>query len=143
MPFLLGVWVTWLFLILLFGVNNLSGDMIVEVACAVVLASRTLAHISLDHAHELAKSVPLTLVTLVIIGGGLRNPEALKAILTQMQSTPVSIEVYAALFASELTLTAGWYWIGVRWLALRGWRVPGLPTPSPATPDGNGTTPDL
>lgn len=126
-PLLLLFWVMWLLVILLVGVNALSGARIVEVACAVVLATRTLAHVRLEHAHELAKNIPLTLVTLVLISGALRNTDSLTSILEQIQTTTITTQVSVALFATDLVLTSAWYWLGVRWLAPRGWRVPGLP----------------
>jgi hypothetical protein len=126
-PVLIAFWVFWLIVILLVGVNSLSGARIVVVACAVVLATRGLAHVHLEHAHELAKNIPLTLVTLVLISGALRNPDSLVSVIDQMQATSISTQVTLLLVVGDVALTGAWYWIGVRRLAPRGWNVPGIP----------------
>jgi hypothetical protein len=125
-PILLVFWVLWLIAVLLVGVNTLSGARLVEVACAVVLATRVLAHVRLEHAHELAKSIPLTLVTLVIVSGALRDEVSLTSVLDQIQATTITTSVTAVLVLGDVAVTAAWYWIGVRRLAARGWRVPGV-----------------
>lgn len=126
-PFLMTLWVLWLAVILVVGVNYLTGARIVEVACAVVLATRTLAHIRPEPAHELAKNIPLTLVTLVIVSGAVRNTDSLVSFLEGIETTTITTQVSVVLFAGDVALTAAWYWIGVRWLAPRGWSVPGQP----------------
>ncbi len=126
-PFLMTLWVLWLVVILVVGVNYLTGARIVEVACAVVLAARALAHIRPEPAHELAKNIPLTLVTLVIVSGAVRDPDSLVSFLEEIETTTITTQVSVALFAGDVALTAAWYWIGVRWLAPRGWTVPGVP----------------
>lgn len=125
-PVLMACWVIWLTLVLLIAVNDLDGTRMLEVACAVVLATRVLAHLSREHAHEISKSVPLTLVTLVLISGSLRDPDSMRSALDQLSSTSLTWPATFLLVGADLALTLAWYWIGVRWWALRrGHDVPG------------------
>jgi len=129
-PFLLVAWYLFLLLILLSGNNWLNGAESLIVATSVIAAARVLAHISPERSHELAKSVPLTLVTLLLISGGLRGPKEIVAILDQWVHTDISGPAQALLLICELGTTALWYWVGVRYLWSRGFRVPGMPPPT-------------
>ena len=128
-PLLLLAWNVFLLVILLSGDNWLDGPRSLVVATSVIAAARILAHLSPERAHELAKSVPLTLVTLLLISGGFRGLTETIKILDQLAHTDVSGPALAVPLILELTTTAVWYWVGVRVMWARGYRVPGLPTP--------------
>jgi hypothetical protein len=113
--------------ILVIAANSLSGDAIVVVSSAIVLAARAFAHISPERSHELAKTVPLTLVTLVLISGGIRDQASLEAIATELGQLTITPQATALLLVAEYVIALAWYWIGVRWLWPRGRDVPGLP----------------
>lgn len=126
-PFLLMSWNLVLSIVLIVAANELSGDRIVVVSAAVVLAARVFAHISPERSHELAKTVPLTLVTLVLITGGIRSEASLDNIADEFARTSYTPQAIVLLLAAELVVTAAWYWFGVRWWWPRGHDVPGLP----------------
>lgn len=126
-PFLLIGWNFVLIIVLIIAANDLTGDRIVVVAAAIVLAARVFAHLSPERSHELAKTVPLTLVTLVLISGGIRDATSLENIADEFARTSYTPQALLLLLAAELVVTALWYWVGVRWWWPRGHDVPGLP----------------
>jgi hypothetical protein len=126
-PFLLMAWNFLLIIVLIIAANELTGDRIVVVAAAIVLAARVFAHLSPERSHELAKTVPLTLVTLVLISGGIRDDTSLENIAEEFGRTSYTPQALLLLLAAELVVTALWYWVGVRWWWPRGHDVPGLP----------------
>jgi hypothetical protein len=126
-PVLVAFWFLFFVVILLVGTNDLGGNDVLRVSMAVVIASRFLAHVWREPAHELAKTVPLTLAALVIIAGGLRSQTSLEDVLTQVFETGVSGVAWLVLLFVDYLFTAVWYWVGVRWWTPRGHRVPGVP----------------
>jgi hypothetical protein len=126
-PFLLLLWTASLVFILVVGTNNLSGFEIQAVASAVVIAARLFAHISPERSHELSKTVPLTLVTLVLISGSVRDFETMGAVFEDFTRTELTWPATFTVLWAELLFTGLWYWVGVRWLWPRGRSVPGMP----------------
>jgi hypothetical protein len=126
-PFLLFLWVQGLMLILLFTKNDLKGPELYAVATAIVIAVRILAHLSHEHSHELAKSVPLTIVTLLVITGSWRTGASFDQVSNDFLRTNVSLPVVALPLVVELAMTGLWYWVGVRWWWEKGYDVPALP----------------
>lgn len=126
-PFLLVLWSGSLVVILVIGTNNLTGREIEAVASAVVIAARFFAHLSPERSHELAKTVPLTLVTLVLISGSMRDLQSMNALIEDFDRTELSWSATLLVLGAELLFTTTWYWLGVRVLWPRGYNVPGLP----------------
>lgn len=126
-PFLLSLWAGSLIFILVIGTNNLTGREIEAVAAAVVIAARLFAHISPERSHELAKTVPLTLVTLVLISGSIRDFASMGSVFDEFLRTQLTWPATFLMVGMELLFTALWYWVGVRWLWPRGRNVPGMP----------------
>ena len=121
------VWWWFFFVVVLFiSANRLSVFEMLEISGAVVLASRMLAHVWREPAHELSKTIPLTIVTLVLVAGGIRDDDAWDDYFQQLQDLDVTGQALLLLILADYTMTALWYWIGVRWLAAKGRRVPGL-----------------
>jgi hypothetical protein len=130
MPILLLLWAAGLELILVFTNNGLTGQQITAVSMAVVIAVRIWAHISLEHAHELAKSIPLTIITLLIVTStGWRSTDQIGETLIEWSSTDLTGPALGLLIATEFVICTAWYWLGTRWLHGRGRRVPGLGEP--------------
>ena len=127
MPVLLFLWVQGLVLILLFAKNDLAGSDVFAVAVAIVVAVRILAHVSREHSHELAKSVPLTIVTLFVITGSWRGGDSLTQVTDDYVRTDVSFPVLLLPLAVEFAVTALWYWLGVRWWWHRDYDVVAMP----------------
>lgn len=126
-PFLLMLWSGALVAILVVSTNNLTGPEIQIVASAVVIAARLFAHISPERSHELSKTVPLTLVTLVLISGSVRELSSMEALFGELERTDLTWGATSVVLVAELSFTALWYWVGVRWLWPRGRNVPGMP----------------
>jgi hypothetical protein len=126
-PFLLMLWTASLVTILVISTNNLTGPEIQIVASAVVIAARIFAHISPERSHELSKTVPLTLVTLVLISGSVRELSSMEALFGELERTDLTWGATSVVLLAELVITTLWYWVGVRWLWPRGRNVPGMP----------------
>lgn len=132
---LLLLWWTF-FLVAVSLITTLDARSVGVVSAAIVVAVRVLAHVWTEAAHELAKTVPLTLVVLLLVNrdvstaglAGLRDPGEVQT----SQSFGLIVLV------AELLAVTAWYRIGVRILAPRGWRVPGVhhPPDSGARTDG-------
>jgi hypothetical protein len=86
--------------------------------------------VSPEGAHEWSKSVSLTLVTLLLISGGVRTPKEIVAIFDQWVHADISGPAQSVLYICEFGVTTIWYWLGVRYLWQRGFRVPGMPAPT-------------
>jgi hypothetical protein len=127
-PILILAWSLALITVLAASPTNLSAPRIVIVASAIVLAARVLAHTRAELAHELAKTIPLTLVALILIGGQVRDLDGLRTLVEDFGRTSESAAAALLLVAADYAITATWYWVGVRQLAPRGTRVPGVPT---------------
>jgi hypothetical protein len=127
-PFLMMLWMGALEVILLFTNNALTATEIGVVAVAIVVAVRLFAHVSHEHAHELAKSIPLTIVTLLIVtSNGWRSGAEFDRTLQDWVRTSTTGATDLVLVGSEFAIAALWYWVGVRWWYVRGHDVPGLP----------------
>lgn len=127
-PLLMMLWMGALEVILLFTNNALSATEIGAVAVAIVVTVRLFAHLSHEHAHELAKSIPLTIVTLLIVtSNGWRSGAEFDRTLHDWMNTSTTGPTDLVLVGSEFVIAALWYWVGVRWWYVRGHDVPGLP----------------
>jgi hypothetical protein len=129
---LVPLWTSGLEIILLVTNNGLSGVEISTIALSLVVAVRVLAHVSREHAHELAKSIPLTIVTLLIVTStGWRTGAAFDSTVREWTQTQLSGPASVIVVAAEFVIAAAWYWLGVRWWYPRGHDVPGLPVHDP------------
>lgn len=113
-PLLVLAWYLFFSLILLFADNNLDAFDLVVLPAAIVLATRLLAHVNGNVAHELGKAVPLTLLTLLIISGGFRDETSLEELANEVADMEMSGPSYALLLIADYVFTAAWYWGWVR-----------------------------
>lgn len=124
-PWLLLLWMAGLELVLVFTNNGLSGPDVSVIAVAIVIAVRILAHALREHAHELAKTVPLTIVTLwVITANGIRVDDRT---LADWDRTALTGPTELLLVGTEFVVCALWYWVGVRWWWPKGHDLVGMP----------------
>lgn len=124
-PLLLVLWMAGLELVLVFTNNGLSGPDVSVIAVAIVIAVRILAHALREHAHELAKTVPLTIVTLwVITANGIRVDDQT---LSDWDRTALTGPTELLLVGTEFVVCALWYWVGVRWWWPKGHDLIGMP----------------
>ena len=144
MPLLLFLWTGVLEVILLFTNNALTAEEIGVTSVAIVVSVRLLAHVSHEHAHELAKSIPLTIVTLLIVtSNGWRTGEEFDRVLHDFVNTEITGPTELVLIGGEFAIAALWYWMGVRWWYERGRDVPGLPRRARAVDPGVETAPRI
>lgn len=150
-PWQLLLWMAGLELILVFANNGLSGVEVSIIAVSLVIAVRVLAHVAHEHAHELAKTVPLTVVTLFLVSGnGMRNEVELDKVLQDWNATALTAPTNLLLIGTEFAVAALWYWVGVRWWWARGHDLVGMPrhraldarspAPPPASPPADHDT---
>lgn len=138
-PLLLLAWTAALDVVLLLTNNGLSGQQVSAVAVAIVVSVRVLAHVSHEHAHELAKAIPLTIVTLLIVTSNGWRSDGDKA-FSDWAATDLTNGATALLVGTEFVIVALWYWVGVRWWWPRGHDVVGLPRWSGTASIEEGTT---
>lgn len=93
------------------------GEELLFAAAAVVGGSRLLAHVNLEGAHELAKSVPLTMVSIILISGSVISLGAFAVTAYLLILNLVAI-AYVVLWlgALDVAFTFGWLlWRRVVW----------------------------
>lgn len=118
-PFIwIPLWFTVVLSVLLLAANRgetiRPANELVIAAAVVVGGSRLLAYINLEGAHELAKSVPLTLLSLILISGQTISLEAAFVALFVLAVNIDSLSYYIFLLALwDVLFTFGW-WILVR-----------------------------
>lgn len=103
------------------GVGIRPGNELIIASAVVVGASRLLAHVNLEAAHELAKSVPLTVVSLFLILGQTISLKAATVTMLQLIRNIDSLLYYMVLIAFfDVVVTASWFaLVQLRWHRVR------------------------
>ncbi len=114
-PILILLWITFFTIILSIADNRLDALSLAVIPASIVMATRLLAHLNSRVAHELGKAVPLTLITLILIAGGVREESALEELIEELISIGISWPALILVFAFDFVITAVWYWVYVRW----------------------------
>lgn len=114
-PILILLWITFFTLILGIADNRLDALSLAVIPASIVMATRLLAHVNSHIAHELGKAVPLTLITLILIAGGVRDENALEELLEELSSIDISWPALILVFTFDFVITTVWYWGYVRW----------------------------
>jgi hypothetical protein len=114
-PILVLLWIAFFTVILSIADNGLDAFNLAVLPAAIVMATRLLAHVNPKIAHELGKAVPLTLITLILIAGGVREENALLDIIEELAEMGMSGPALVLVFVFDYVITALWYWIYVRW----------------------------
>ena len=114
-PFLTALWIGYFIVILAIARNNLAASDVLVTAAGVVLGTRILAHVWTDAAREIGKVVPLTIVTLVLIAGNIRDDDALEGIIDDLAAIDFALPTYVLIFSLDYVITAVWYWGWIRW----------------------------
>jgi hypothetical protein len=118
-PVLITAWVVFFAIILLAADNRLDALQLITIPAAIVVAARVLAHVNPTVAHEVAKVVPLAIITVIIIGGQLREETSLISLLDQLEYIEVTWPALLFVLLIDYLLTTLWYWVGVRWWSRR------------------------
>ncbi|MFN8126850.1 MAG: hypothetical protein U0R64_10140 [Candidatus Nanopelagicales bacterium] len=132
-PPMVGFWfVIILFLLAAAAGERTPGDVLIA-ATAVVGGARLLAHFNEEIAHELAKTVPITILGFIIIGGGFAGSDRFSQV---WEGLPVdTFDTYWwGLIGFDVLITAAWFG-GQRlhWHWVRHRREAGLPIENPLT----------
>lgn len=107
-PLSLVVWLLALMLILTLVAKGRSAEDIALAAACVIGAVRLLAHISRDAAHELGKTLPLAVLSLVLIGGSVAGT-SVESIFTEFEENAAVIDsYYFYLLVFDVVLTTIW-----------------------------------
>ncbi|MFI0433117.1 MAG: hypothetical protein ACH36H_08225 [Candidatus Nanopelagicales bacterium] len=121
-PFLLvPLWYAAILGILVLAANRgdslRPGEELLIAAGVVVGGSRLLAHVNLEGAHELAKSVPLTMISLILISGSVISFGAFFVTAYLLFLNLVAIGYFVLLLAVlDAAFTFGWLlWRRVEW----------------------------
>ena len=107
-PFMVGFWLLVLITLLAAAAKDRSGVQIVVAASAVIGGARLLAHLKPEIAHELAKAVPITILSFIIIGGGFTGVEPF---LRAAEEIPLELvdSYWLGLIVWDIALTALWF----------------------------------
>lgn len=115
------------------GTGIRPGNELIIAAAVIVGASRLLAHVNLEAAHELAKSVPLTVVSLFLILGQTISLKAALVTMLQLLRNIDSLLYYMILISIfDVAVTSVWFLlVTLRWHRRRQ-REEGTEAPRPA-----------
>ena len=115
------------------GTGIRPGNELIIAAAVIVGASRLLAHVNLEAAHELAKSVPLTVVSLFLILGQTISLKAAIVTMLQLLRNLDSLLYYMILISIfDVVVTSLWFaLVQLRWRRRRN-REEGSNAPRPA-----------
>ncbi len=114
-PFLIFGWWLFFWLILLIADTNLDIITLTTIPAAIILAARLLAHANQNIAHEIAKAVPLTIITLIIITGALRDESDIDQLLIDIEQVDITWGALLFVLLADYAITATWYWGYIRW----------------------------
>lgn len=114
-PILILLWIFFFTVILGIADNRLDALSLAVIPASIVIATRLLAHLNGHVAHELGKAVPLTLITLILIAGGVREENALEELIDELSTITISWPAMILVFVFDFVITTVWYWVYVRW----------------------------
>lgn len=103
--------VIWLFVILLIltvAANNRTAEEIAIAAAVVIGASRLLAHISPEGSHELGKTIPLAVLSIILLGSSLDGQSWAGLVEDLDANTGIIDSYYWALLIFDIILTTWW-----------------------------------
>ena len=126
-PLLMLLWYYYFLVILLIAPNRLSMFKLILAPAAVILAVRCLAHIWHEAAHNLAKTVPLVIVTTVLMTLTVKSPQEWLAFQGNGRMAELSGPAAVTLVLADYLFTTLWFFLGARRGAVRGRKVPGIP----------------
>lgn len=102
------VWYAALLVFLTVATKDRSGEDIALVAAVVVGTARLLAHINPEASHEIGKSVPLVIVSIILIGGA-SGEENFINVLTEIAANINAIDnYYWLLLIADILITTVW-----------------------------------
>lgn len=132
-PFMVMFWMLVLLGLLSFAAQSRSAPEIAITATAVVGGARLLAHMNEDLAHELAKTIPIIILGLILVGGSFTSEDQWGEVAQGLtgEYLPIVDTYVTALIVFDVVVTGIWF-VLVRWRWLRRHRreLDGQPTES-------------
>ncbi len=136
LPIVLAVWLFVIILIMTVAANDRTAEQIALAAAAVVGAARVLAHTSPEGSHELGKTIPLAVLSIIILGGT-PDGNSWADIINDIDKNGDALDgAYVTLLILDVVLTGLWYWrVRAQWREERPtsvitrlvtWMKPGL-----------------
>lgn len=115
-PIVLAVWLFVIILIMTIAANDRTAEQIALGAAAVVGAARILAHTSPEGSHELGKTIPLAVLSIIILGGT-PDVNSWEGIINDIGTNGEALDAsYFTLLLLDLAMTGLWYWrVRARW----------------------------
>lgn len=114
-PILIFIWYAVILFILTVATNSRTAEAIAVLAAAVVGAARVLSHVSPEGSHELGKTVPLAVLSVIILGGGGPSAQGWGSTVQELVSNGNRLDTYYfALVALDVVVTTIWY-LAIRW----------------------------
>jgi len=139
-PLLIFAWWNFFSAILIVADTNLEIVALTTVPAGIVLAARVLAHVDQRIAHEIAKAVPLTIITLIVVTGSLRGEENIVRLLDEAGQVDISWGALLFVLLTDYVITAVWYWGYIRWWQPRRAARRGSPDTAPETSEAASAT---
>ncbi|MEI8083364.1 MAG: hypothetical protein WCI74_16120 [Actinomycetes bacterium] len=110
--------VIWYFVILMIlsvATGSRTPQAIGVLAAAVIGAARVLAHMSPEGSHELGKTIPLAVLSVIIIGGGGPSPQGWGHTVLELIDNGSTLDsYYLMLLLLDVVVTIIWFFV-VRW----------------------------
>lgn len=103
--------IVWLFVILFIltvAANNRTAEEIAIAAAVVIGASRLLAHISPEGSHELGKTIPLAVLSIILLGSSLDGQTWAELVEDLGANAGIIDSYYWALLIFDVLLTTWW-----------------------------------
>lgn len=109
-PIMLAIWMGALMLILTIAAEGRTAEEIALASAAVIGAVRILAHITPEGSHELGKTVPLAVLSIILLGAS-ADPSSWDQRLNDLDRNADVLDYqYVTLLVLDVVVTALWYW---------------------------------
>lgn len=110
MPLMMLIWMGSLILILSIAADGRTAEDIALAVAAVIGAVRILAHMTPEGAHELGKTVPLAVLSIILLGVS-TDPLTWDERWTALEASSDALDTqYLTLLVLDVVVTALWYW---------------------------------
>lgn len=107
-PVVVAFWLAVLLLLLSTAAQERTAGDVATIAAAIIASTRVLAHLNEELAHEIAKTVPVAIITFTLIGGGFAGVERFTEVLGQFPDDLIA-RFWASLVVFDVLVTALWF----------------------------------
>ena len=107
-PIMMSFWFLVLTMLIGSAARDRTANDVVLTATAVIAGARLLAHIKIEIAHELAKTVPIAILSFIVIGGGFADIAEQERLLDSLNEDLLDTYWYG-LMVWDVALTTAWF----------------------------------